>query len=671
MGCVQRTGGWIKHWMQDLIGAGLAITVGLGALAGPFGLWFEGWSYDLPYRLRPDLAAGAAAVVSMDAAYQAALAQTDTDEWSRELHANLLDRLLARGARVVVFTTVFSKPSPTNSTDRVFAQALRRARGKVVLAAASTNESTNGAVLKPVPELAAAAPWGLLASRSGKDGVVRRLGSPSGHPTLAARVAQLIIKPSTNTFSSRWMAYYAPNLGLPEVSYEQVLRGAEPPGVFKGKIVLVSPTSADSDLLPTPYTHWPGRRATRAEVEATAILNLTRREWLSRLPPAIESGVLVVAGGFLGLVFMGMRRRAALLLASGAILLVATGAYLVFAKLHFWFPWLVVAGAQIPVAFSWAWLCDAVDRPRIPRASPSSPAPTLAPASPSGPAPPPTSQQGAHAAAIPDLPTIPDHSLIKCIGRGAYGEVWLVRDVIGRHHAVKIVKARNFPHPAPYEREFKGIERFASISRTHPGLVQVLHIGRHDAGGYFFYIMELADDANGAMPLEPNRYSAKTLASELARRGHLPVRESVQIGLALCSALQHLHERQLVHRDIKPTNIIFVEGAPKIADIGLVTQLGSDTADMTRLGTEGYLAPEGPGTPSADLYALGKVLYEISMGRDRWQFPEFPTTLATRPDQDSLRQLHEVILTACETDPAHRYQSAIEMHAALERLQGP
>jgi serine/threonine protein kinase len=368
---------------------------------------------------------------------------------------------------------------------------------------------------------------------------------------------------------------------------------------------------------------------------------------------------------------MGMRRSAAVLLASGAIVILAAGAYLLFAKLHFWFPWLVIAVVQIPVAFGWAWLCEAADRPRIPRSSPNPLPPSPAPASPSNAAPSPANLPGAQPAATPDLPSIPDHSLIRCIGRGAYGEVWLVRDVIGRHHAVKIVKARNFPHSAPYEREFKGIEGFASISRTHPGLVQVLHIGRHDAQGCFYYIMELADDAGGTTPLDPNRYSPKTLASELARRRHLPVSESVQVGLALCSALRHLHERQLVHRDVKPSNIIFVEGAPKIADIGLVAQLGSGTAEMTRLGTEGYLAPEGPGTPSADLYALGKVLYEISMGRDRWQFPEFPTTLAARPDQDSLRQLHEIILTACETDPAHRYQSAAEMHAALARLQGP
>jgi CHASE2 domain-containing sensor protein len=653
--------------MQDLIGAGLAITVGLGAMAArPFGPRFEQWSYDLPYRLRPDLAADAVVVVSMDAASRASLAQRDADHWDRQLHAHLLDRLLAGGARAVVFTTVFFEPSSTNSTDRVFAQALRRARGRGVLAADYTAGPTGRAVRAPVAELAAAAPWGLLAMPAGTDGVIRRHGSPAGLPTLAARVAQLFGTPFTNALASRWLNYYAPALPLSEVSYEPVLRGVEPPGAFRGRIVLVSPSSTESERLPTPYTRWTGQLASRAEVEATAMLNLSRREWLSRLSPGSEAGVVIVVGGFLGLVFMGMRRGAALLLASGAALLAATGAYVLFARLQFWFPWLVVVAVQIPVAFGWSWLCEVVSRARIPRfPHPSLPASPESAAKPASAHPRPTS---APVVTASDLPSIPDHRLIKCIGRGAYGEVWLVCDVIGRYHAVKIVKARNFPHPAPYEREFKGIERFASVSRSQLGLVQVLHIGRHDADGYFFYIMELADDASGSVPLAPDRYSPKTLASELTRRGHLPVRESVQIGLALCSALQHLHERRLAHRDIKPSNIIFVEGKVKIADIGLVAQIVPGVNDMTRLGTEGYLAPEGPGTPLADLYALGKVLYEISMGRDRWQFPELPTTIGTRPDQGQLRRLHEIILTACETDPAHRYQSAAEMHAALQQL---
>ena len=665
---VQRTGGWIKHWLQDLIGAGLAIMVGLGALTvRPFSVWFEEWSYDLPYALRSDAAVDGLAVVSMDAASRTALGQGESGDWNRQLHANLLDRLVAKGARAVVFTSVFSEPSSTNSADQMFAQALRRARGKVVLAAGVTN----GAVLKPVPELAAAASWGVLSAPSGSDGIIRRHGSQAGHPTLAGRLSQAQGKPVSGPLDSHWFQYYAPVLTLTEVSYEEVLRGAKPPGVFKGKIVFVSSPTPDSERLPTPYTRWSGQRASRTDVEATAILNLTRREWLSRLPTAVETGIVIIAGGAFGLAFMGMRRRVAVLLASGAVLLVVGGAFLLFTQLQLWFPWLVVAGAQIPLAFGWALLCEMVDRPGTPQRLPNLPAPGLAPPTASIPAPSLTSQRGAPSAAVSDLPSIPDHTLLRCIGRGAYGEVWLVRDVIGRHQAVKIVKARNFPNAAPYEREFKGIERFASVSRNHPGLVHVLHIGRHDVGGYFFYIMELADDDSGAMPLVPDRYSPRTLASELARRGHIPVRESVQIGLALCSALQHLHERQLVHRDIKPSNIIFVEGRVRIADIGLVAPITASANEMTRLGTDGYLAPEGPGTPQADLYALGKVLYEISMGRDRWQFPEFPTTVGTRPDQDDLRRLHEIILTACEHEAAHRYPSATEMHAALARLLEP
>jgi len=654
--------------MQDLIGAGLAITVGLGALAvRPFEGWFERWSYDFPYSVRPDIATDGVVLVSMDAASRTALAQEDVEHWDRQLHANLLDRLLARGARIVVFIPVFSQSYSTNA-DRAFVQALRRARGRVVLAAAAGLGTTDGAVAAPLPEFVSVAPWGLLAAPGGTDGVIRRLDTSGGQPALASRVAQLTGRPSTNSLSSRWLNYYSPAPALPEVSYEQVLRGAEPPGVFKGKIILVSPPSSDAELLPTPFTRWNGRRATRAEIEATAILNLTRREWLSRPPAVVEVCAVFVLGAFFGLAFMGMRRGGAVLLASGAVLLVAAGAYLLFAKLDFWFPWLVVAGAQIPAAFGWAWLCEAVDRPRIPRATRRPPPAEIAPASISAPDP---AATGRWSTAPSDLPAIPDHSLIRCIGRGAYGEVWLARDVIGRHHAVKIVKARNFPHAAPYEREFKGIEQFASVSRNHPGLVQVLHIGRHDADGYFYYIMELADDAGATAPPEPAGYHPKTLAVELARRGHLPVRESVQIGLTLCSALQHLHERGLVHRDVKPSNIIFVEDQPKIADIGLVAPINREGSEMTRLGTDGYLAPEGPGTPAADLYALGKVLYEISMGRDRWQFPEFPTTIGARPDQDELRRLHDVILTACETDPAHRYPSATAMHAALSRLEAP
>src|ERR1051326_8344958 len=253
-------------------------------------------------------------------------------------------------------------------------------------------------------------------------------------------------------------------------------------------------------------------------------------------------------------------------------------------------------------------------------------------------------------------PQIPDHELLRRVGEGAYGEVWLARNVMGTYRAVKVVYRRSFSDDRPYEREFAGIKRFEPISRAHASQVDILHVGRNDKEGYFYYVMELADDANEArsdgvmeawsdeqgqnrqrpvttlqhfsapMLVEPSSYTPKTLRSELHRRGRLPFEECLDLALALTTALEHLHQNGLMHRDIKPANIIFVNSQPKLADIGLVT--GVD-ATKSFVGTEGYIPPEGPTSPQADIYSLGKVLYEAATGRDRQDFPELPTDLAT------------------------------------------
>src|SRR3954470_24521358 len=96
-------------------------------------------------------------------------------------------------------------------------------------------------------------------------------------------------------------------------------------------------------------------------------------------------------------------------------------------------------------------------------------------------------------AAMSSPPFIPDHTLLRPIGRGAYGEVWLARNVMGAPRAVKIIWRRSFESDRPYEREFAGIQRYEPVSRTADGLVHVLHVGRNDAEGYFYYVRELAD----------------------------------------------------------------------------------------------------------------------------------------------------------------------------------
>src|ERR1041385_7957231 len=94
-----------------------------------------------------------------------------------------------------------------------------------------------------------------------------------------------------------------------------------------------------------------------------------------------------------------------------------------------------------------------------------------------------------------EAPEIPDHELIRQIGGGSYGEVWLARNVMGSYRAVKVVYRKTFESDRPYDREFSGIKKFEPISRSHEGFVDILQVGRNDQAGYFYYVMELADDA--------------------------------------------------------------------------------------------------------------------------------------------------------------------------------
>ena len=264
------------------------------------------------------------------------------------------------------------------------------------------------------------------------------------------------------------------------------------------------------------------------------------------------------------------------------------------------------------------------------------------------------------------LAPIPDHKLVRLIGRGAYGEVWLASSVMGACRAVKIVWRRSFDTDRPFEREFAGIQKFEPISRSHDGLVDILHVGRNDEAGYFFYVMELADDLKTGAQIDPDRYEARTLQRDIQARSRLPVQECLRVSLCLANALGYLHAQGLVHRDIKPSNIIFVKGAPKLADIGLVC--GTE-GTQTGVGTEGYIPPEGSGTPQADLYSLGKVFYEMATGKRREEFPDLPTDLREDADGAALLEFNEVLLKACAGDVRRRYQTAQELEADLALLE--
>src|SRR5262249_41340405 len=138
---------------------------------------------------------------------------------------------------------------------------------------------------------------------------------------------------------------------------------------------------------------------------------------------------------------------------------------------------------------------------------------------------------------------------------------------MGVLRAIKIVERRQFDSARPYEREFKGIQRYEPVSRLTDGLVHVLHVGRNDEEGYFYYVMELADSVPGSefhAPSYPEgeqletrnakleTYVPRTLRSDLKRLLRLPTADCLRVALDAVGGLAKLHEQGLIHRDVKP-----------------------------------------------------------------------------------------------------------------------
>lgn len=268
-----------------------------------------------------------------------------------------------------------------------------------------------------------------------------------------------------------------------------------------------------------------------------------------------------------------------------------------------------------------------------------------------------------------ELPPIPDHEVTRKIGSGSYGEVWLARSVTGAWRAVKIVRRADFDDERTFEREFEGIRRYEPISREHPSLVHVLHVGRlSEPAPCYFYLMELGDDLRTGQRVNPVEYEPRTLRAEgvSQTRDPLPIDTVIDVGIALAGGLEHLHQHGLAHRDVKPANVIFVQGRAKLADIGLVAVRDQ----RTFVGTEGFVPPEGPGSAAADIYSLGKVLYELATGLDRLEFPELPDKITKGESMTRWRQLNDIICETCEPRKEfRRINTGAQLQSALEALR--
>ncbi|MEI6536921.1 MAG: hypothetical protein WCN98_16365, partial [Verrucomicrobiaceae bacterium] len=138
-------------------------------------------------------------------------------------------------------------------------------------------------------------------------------------------------------------------------------------------------------------------------------------------------------------------------------------------------------------------------------------------------------------------PAIRDHETLRMIGRGAYGEVWIAGSVTGAWRAVEVVWRDDYDYDGAFEREFEAIKKYEPISRHHPGLVPILQVGRSDEEGFYYYIMELADDVESGKDIDPAKYRPQTMTAVMKKRGRLTASECIQHGGTVAEALHYAH----------------------------------------------------------------------------------------------------------------------------------
>ncbi|MFZ4637647.1 MAG: protein kinase domain-containing protein [Pirellulales bacterium] len=263
----------------------------------------------------------------------------------------------------------------------------------------------------------------------------------------------------------------------------------------------------------------------------------------------------------------------------------------------------------------------------------------------------------------PPPPSIPDLDLVRRIGRGGFGEVWLgINRATGGLKAVKVVPlARGGRKVDPAGREVVSLAQFESqqIGR-HPNLLDVQHVGRTD--DVLFMLMDPADDVSGKPATNDAAYRPATLELRL-EQGPLAADECLRCARQLVAGLAHLHAAGMVHRDVKPSNCLFVNRELKIADFGL---LSPAVPQLSRLGTVRYMPPDGRMDLRADVYAAGLVIYEMLTGLPAEAFPRLGERAREIAADPRLAQLNRVALAAASRDHHARPTHAGELLTAVE-----
>ena len=258
------------------------------------------------------------------------------------------------------------------------------------------------------------------------------------------------------------------------------------------------------------------------------------------------------------------------------------------------------------------------------------------------------------------------YQIIRTIGEGGMANVYLAYDtILDREVAVKILRG-DLAGDEKFVKRFQR-EAISASSLNHPNIVEMYDVGEDD--GNYFLVMEFVD--------------GRTLKSLIKKRGALSLTEVIDIMLQLTSGIAHAHDSYLIHRDLKPQNVLMLEdGRAKITDFGIAVALNSTELTQTNsvMGSVHYLPPEqangGGASVKSDIYSLGILMYELLIGKLPFK-GENAVEIAikhmkepipsVRSQNESIPQsIENIILKACAKNPKNRYDSVNEMHEDLK-----
>ncbi|MEC1535935.1 Stk1 family PASTA domain-containing Ser/Thr kinase [Bacillus sonorensis] len=263
------------------------------------------------------------------------------------------------------------------------------------------------------------------------------------------------------------------------------------------------------------------------------------------------------------------------------------------------------------------------------------------------------------------------YQILRAIGGGGMANVYLAEDIIlDREVAIKVLRF-DFVHDADFIRRFRR-EAQSAASLDHPNIVSIYDVGEED--DIYYIVMEYVE--------------GMTLKEYINKCGPLHPKEAVQIMEQIVSAIAHAHDNQIVHRDIKPHNILIDHmGHIKVTDFGIAMALSSTTITHTNsvLGSVHYLSPEqargGLSTKKSDIYSLGIVLFELLTARTPFE-GESAVSIALKHLQSETpsvkrwnpavpQSLENIVLKAMAKDPFHRYEAAEDMESDLKTAFDP